>query len=183
LTQPSKRFLAEENDPRAKRIVALLMRHFLRAGDALHARIRSGTLPPEKNEWSHFLVELRIGQTWIPADPTYSDEDCVAYDLPLQRFGYEPFLLARLMGMVIRGRSESIPFRRRHHVAGRALIHLSRGIFDHVNAFNEQDRARGRKVLREVGSAAVIQRRRHLYRRIPAVAEELGVALPPYPSS
>ena len=182
VTQAARRFLVEENDPRAKRLVASFLGRCSRHRIALKARAVAGTLRPSASDVPHYVVELQLGQAWIPADPTSSDEECAAYNLPLQRFGYQPLVLAKQMGMVITGRNEAIPLRRRHYIGWDAHVLWARGFWDHMNRFGERGRARGRMILAEAGREAWIRRRKHLYRRIPAVAA-LDVSLPPYPNS
>ncbi len=174
LSQSSKRFIEDKNDVRAKRIAAFNLWCFSKYRKVLKTRVLNGTLEPARNQWTHFVAELRIGQRWVSADPTFSDQDCAACNRPLQRFGHEPLVLGRLMGMAINGRSESLPFRWSRYILWVAHVCISRGFFDHMNSFGERERARGRHILDQVGLEAMILKQQQLHRRIAAAAEGLG---------
>jgi hypothetical protein len=168
----SRRFLLEENDARAKRIVSFMLTWSAAIRRRLKARAQDtdGSQPPDP--WQHYIAELRIGESWIPADPTYSDEDCVALNLPFQQFGYEPFLLSKMMGTTINARMESIPFRRRRFLFWFAFACVWRGHIDHLNHFSNRLRSHGRQMLAKEGRDAMILKRPHLYRRLPVVTFE-----------
>ena len=153
LTFGYKRFLMEENDPRAKRIVSFILRLSSRMRRQLKARALDPTRDPSGDPWLHYVAELRVGESWIPADPTFGDEDCVALNLPLQRFGDEPFFLRKGMGMAINGRMESIPSMPWPvYMFGVARICIERGNFNHLNHFGNRLRSRGRDILAERGA-------------------------------
>ena len=175
LNQSSKRFIAEKNDPRAKRIASFNLWCSSRFRKGFKKRVLDGTLDAAQNQWTHFVAELRIGDGWIAADPTVSDEDCAAYKWPLQRFGFEPLILGRFMGLAINGRSEALPFRWRRYIFWIAHLCVSRGFFDHINSFGERQRAVGRDLLEEIGSETMRLKRQHLQRRISPVAERPGL--------
>jgi hypothetical protein len=134
-----------------------------------------GTLDPAQNHWTHFVAELRIGEGWIAADPTFGDEDCAAYKWPLQRFGFEPLILGRFMGMAINGRREAVLVRWRRYIFWIAHLLVSRGFFDHINTFGERQRALGRDLLEDIGSETMRLKRQHLQRRIAPVVEQSGL--------
>ena len=184
LTQVPKRFIADAGgDPRAKRILSLFVSRFAQLRSALKDRVAEGTLDPGRTRSTHHLAELQIGGVWIAADPTNSDADCAAANLPLQRLGYEPIVLSKALGMIVTGRSEAIPVRRRVYLRWSVKVLMARGLFDHFNAFAQKERARGRQILAEVGVEAFMRRRAHLYRRVPAVASAAAIPLPPCPRS
>jgi hypothetical protein len=174
LTHLSKRFVAANHDARATRIASFNLRCASQFRRALEARVRDGTLQAARNQWTHFVAELRIGEGWIAADPTFGDDDCAAGRWPLQRFGYEPLILGRLMGMTITGRSEEMPVRRHLGVLWLAHVCVSRGFLDHINEFCEAERCRGRELLDRAGRDVVRLERQHLNRPISAVADVPG---------
>ena len=64
--------------------------------------------PPDLFGWrTHAHLEMKIGKHWIPADPTWSDEEAATLGLALPRFGYDPLILWGQEGRVAR-RSESL---------------------------------------------------------------------------
>jgi hypothetical protein len=174
--------LAKEKDPQVRRIGAAFLGFISKRRTELKTREVAGASDSGWRVIPHPIVELQIGRVWIPADPTWGDEECVAYNFPLQRFGYQPIFLWKVMGTIISDRNEEIPFRMRRYIRWHILCLLARGLFDYANRGCEEDRARGRKLLAEIGREEYIRRRQYFYRRIPAVAE-LGVSLPPYPCS
>lgn len=174
LNESSKRFVAENNDPRAKRIAAFNLRCSAWFQRSLTRRILAGTLISPRNQWTHFVAELCVGTNWIAVDPTLSDEDCSAYNRPLQRFGYEPLVLTRFMGMAIKDRSEAIPFRWARYIFWLAQVLVMRGFFDDMNRFGERERLRGRSILSEIGAEAMMLKREHMSRRISATADGPG---------
>jgi hypothetical protein len=175
LNQSLKRFIAEENDPRAKRIASFNLWCSSKFRKGLKKRVLEGTLEPAQNQWAHFVAELRIAEGWIAADPTVGDEDCAVYNWPLQRFGFEPLILGRFMGMTINERSEALPFRWSRYIFWITRLCVSRGFFDHINNFGERQRARGRHLLEEIGPDTLRLKRQHLQRRISPVAEQSGL--------
>ena len=121
----------------------------------------------------HPIVELKISDFWIPADPTLGDAEAAALCLPLPRLGYDPLMLWGFMGGVI-GRSEEIPLGRSYWMVRHLLCLLARGALDYVNRRFEEERTRGRQILAEVGRAEYIHRRRRFYMPVPGLTE-LGV--------
>lgn len=174
LTHLSRRFVAAHRDARATRIASFNLWCASQFRRVLKARVRDGTLHPARNQWTHFVAELRLGDGWIAADPTFGDDDCAASKWPLQRFGYEPLILGRFMGMTITGRHEEMPVRRHLGVLWLAHVCVSRGFLDHINEFCEAERCRGRELLDRAGRDAVWLERQHLHRPMPAVADIPG---------
>ena len=166
-THVLNRFLASpQNDPRAKRVLSFVLMRLGKRRSALKSALASGALDPARARAAHLIVELRIGDVWVAADPVHGDADCAANNFPLPRFGYEPLAISRLVGMVVNGSSEAVPIGWKLYLLWVVNVLLVRGAFDHFNRFIEQERVRGREILEHVGREEFIQRRAHLYRRL-----------------
>ena len=172
--QPSKRFIAENNDLRAKRILSLVAWWSSGVRRPLTHSVLAADGEPTRTDWPHFVAEVRIEQRWVAADPTHGDAECAASAWPLQRFGYEPLILGRFMGTVIKHRSEDLPFRWRRYLFWLAHVCTWRGFLDHINRFNACERLRGQRILDQVGTDAMIAKRQHLYRPSAGVADVVG---------
>jgi len=169
LTAAFARFLVEEHDPRAKRIASLVLRVFSRKRRRLEARTRDDSHDPARDPIGHYIAEVRIGQNWIPADPTLSDADWVELT---QRFGSPPFFLHKFVGMTITDRMESLPWQRSRAMLWFAYCGIGRGFFDQINNSVEAQRCRGRDVIAERRRATPVALEPSSYQPMPAAAEE-----------
>lgn len=124
----------------------------------------------------HPYAELRIGGFWIPADPTWGDSEAAGLGTPLPRLGYDPLMLQGLTGNVIK-RSEKNPVGHWDRILRQLGGGLGRGTLDYVNRRFEEIRARGQKLLAEVGHREYIRPMRRFYVPVPGVSE-LTVSLP-----
>jgi hypothetical protein len=118
----------------------------------------------------HLMGEVKIGDFWIPADPSWSDEQAVAAQLPLPRFGYDPLTLRALKGSII-GRNEEFAMGKSYWVLRLLACVLGRGLVDHINLTLDKDRANGRQHLAEVGREAYIRRLQRFYVPVPGAAQ------------
>jgi hypothetical protein len=144
VTSGFRRFLTEEGtDPRARRVAALLLKRFSRirrtAKDIARARPNHDGIV----QLGHYMAEVRLGDEWIPVDPILSDADCAP---ATQRFGEEPLLLRKAVGMTITGRMEALP-RGRRLQAWFFYCLAFRGFMDHINHSRNRRRLNGRQQL------------------------------------
>jgi hypothetical protein len=165
-----RRFLTEDNDPRAKRIASLVLRLLSRSRRSFKARARDANRDPSKDSpLAHYVAELQIGSDWIPADPTLSDADNVALS---QRFGDAPFVLQKVVGMTINGRMEEIPPPPRRYVFWLVYSCIGRGFLDCINDSRNRRRLQGRRVLAERDRERISLAQPRTDRPMLAVTEE-----------
>jgi len=123
----------------------------------------------------HILAELKIGNSWILADPTWSDEEAVSYGMPLPRLGYDPIALFGFKGNVI-DRSEEFQVGRNFWIMRWLLCMLGRGLLDIVNQAFEGKRKEGQQLFAEIGKEEYMLRMRRYYVPLPQ-AVDLGISL------
>jgi hypothetical protein len=114
----------------------------------------------------HIMAELKIGNSWILADPTWSDEEAIAHGMPLPRLGYDPIALFGLKGVVV-DRSEVFQVGRSFWVMRWLLCLVGRGLLDIVNQAFEERRQEGRKLLAEIGEKEYMRRMQRYYIPLP----------------
>lgn len=123
----------------------------------------------------HLVTELKIGSSWILADPTWGDAEAAASGMPLPCLGYEPMLLGFRFTVV--ERRETIPVGRIYWIGRWLLCMLSQGALDCLNHSFEERRQEGAHVLAEIGEAEYIRCMRRFYLPLPA-AVEFDLSLP-----
>jgi Transglutaminase-like superfamily len=123
----------------------------------------------------HPMVELKIGNAWIPADITWGDAEAAGQGLPLPRFGYDPLILRRMRATIV-SRSEEAPVGWSYWFIRGFLCILARGLVDHLNRTIDEIRSQGQKVLTEIGEDEYIRRNRRFYVPVPGAAEQ-GLSL------
>jgi Transglutaminase-like superfamily len=119
----------------------------------------------------HPMVELKIGNAWIPVDLTWGDAEAAGQGLPLPRFGYDPLILRRMRATIV-SRSEEAPVRWSYWAIRGVLCILARGLVDHLNCTMDEIRSQGRQVLTEIGEDEYIRRHRRFYVPVPGAAEQ-----------
>lgn len=146
VTSGYRRFVADEaNDPRARRIAALLLKRFSRIRRAARARAKQRPDHDGIVQLGHYMAELRIGDEWIAADPVLSDADAAPIR---QRFGDEPIFLRKMMGMTITGRMEALPPGPSRVMLWLVYGCVARGFFDQINNSRNQRRLQRQAVER-----------------------------------
>ncbi|MBI4590200.1 MAG: transglutaminase domain-containing protein [Candidatus Rokubacteria bacterium] len=153
----------EDDTDRRVRIVGMQLEQFCKI------QLDAEAIPKSRIEL-HPHAELQIGGFWIPADPTWGDAEAAGLDIPLPRLGYDPLMLQGLTGNVMK-RSEKNPVGSWDRILRRLGGCLGRGTLDYLNRRFEEVRARGRKILAEVGQREYIGRMRRYYVPVPGMAE------------
>jgi hypothetical protein len=123
----------------------------------------------------HLIGEVKVGDFWIPADPSWDDDQAVAAHLPLQRFGYDPLTLRALRGSVI-DRTEEFDMGKPYWIVRLFSCVLARGLVDHLNLTLAKDRASGRQQLAEIGREEYIRRMQRFYVPVPGAVQQ-GLSL------
>lgn len=124
-----------------------------------------------RDSWQgHPYVELRIGDAWIPADPSFGDDEAAGLGLALPRFGFEPLRLWGLVGGAVE-HSEEIRWPLRRYVVARQMFCLVvcrpyEGEFRCLNEALEDARRRGRRRLEEVGVEGYLQQMSRFYQPV-----------------
>ena len=118
----------------------------------------------------HPYVELKIGDCWIPADPTWGDEEAAGLGFALPLLGYDPLMLWGVKGNVIK-RSEEIPTGWEQWISRRFFCFGICMSDRCANLAFEDVRASGRRILRALGRSEYIKQKRRRYVPIPGLAE------------
>ena len=125
----------------------------------------------------HIFAELKINDSWILADPTFSDQEAIVNGMPLPRLGYDPITLFGFKGTVV-DRSEAFPVGRNFWLGRWILCLLCRGLLDTVNQAFEEKRREGQRLLDDIGEADYMRRKRRFYIPQPSA---IKLALSPIP--
>ncbi len=118
----------------------------------------------------HIIAELKINNSWIPADPNSSDEEAFGDGMPLPRFGYDPITLFGFKGNIV-ARNETLPVGRSYWLMRWLLCLLARGIMDIINQTFEEKRQEARRLLPEIGEKEYMRRMRRYYIPLPQAVE------------
>ena len=118
----------------------------------------------------HLIAELKIHNSWILADPTWSDEEAVANGMPLPRLGYDPIALFGFKGNII-DRSEAFQVGRSFWIMRWLLCLLGRGVLDMINQTFEEKKQEGKRLLAEIGEKEYMRRMRRYYIPLPQAVE------------
>jgi hypothetical protein len=118
----------------------------------------------------HLMAELKIHNSWILADPTWSDEEAVSNGMPLPRLGYDPIALFGFKGNII-DRSETFPVGKGFWIMRWLLCLLGRGVLDMINQAFEEKKEQGRRLLEEIGEKEYMLRMRRYYMPLPQAVE------------
>jgi hypothetical protein len=120
--------------------------------------------------YEHPHCELKIGDVWIPADPSFDNCIAAGLDFPLQRLGYDPQMLWGLTCNVT-ARTEEIPKEPHERMLRRLFCAFTCGEGSCLNLATDQARARGRQVLAELGESEYIRTKRDYYVPVPGVTK------------
>jgi Transglutaminase-like superfamily len=125
----------------------------------------------------HPVVEFKIGNSWIMADPGRGDSEAIASGLPLPRLGYDPMLMLGYTATVIY-RSETVPVGPSYWLVRRIMCMLARGAADIVNNHFEERRKEGERILSQIEKTDYIRSMRWRYVPLPSTVElEVPLAL------
>ena len=114
----------------------------------------------------HLIAELKINNSWILADPTWSDAEAMAFGMPLPRLGYDPLTLFGFKGDVL-DRSEVFQVEKNFWVRRWIICLLARGLLDIVNEAFEEKRREGQRLLDDIGEKEYIRRKLRYYLPLP----------------
>jgi hypothetical protein len=114
----------------------------------------------------HLIAELRINNSWILADPTWSDQEAIAFGMPLPRLGYDPIALFGFKGHVV-DRSEVFQVEKNFWIRRWILSLLARGLLDIANQAFEEKRREGQRLLDEIGEKEYIRLKLRYYVPLP----------------
>ena len=122
----------------------------------------------ENASWvgKHLIAELKINNSWILADPTWSDQEAIAFGLPLPRLGYDPITLFGFKGNVV-DRSEIFQVEKNFWIRRWIICLIARGLLDIINQAFEEKRREGQRLLDEIGEKEYIRRNLRYYVPLP----------------
>lgn len=148
-----------------------LGRRVTRRGREVRSRIHPVTpASADRFGWGlHPHIELNVGTVWIPGDPTWGDVEAAGLGIGLPRLGYDPVRLWGHVGQVLE-RQEEMPEGRQQRLARRLFCLSACGSFQCANQALAGIRARGRRILEELGRDEYIRRTKHLYVPVPGPA-------------
>lgn len=123
----------------------------------------------------HPHAELKIGGFWVQADPSFDKYFAAGFNYPVQKLGYDPFMLWGLTGNVI-ARTAEAPREPQERLHRRYLCAFTCGEGSCLNLATDEVRVRGKQVLDEVGESEYMRSKLDYYVPLPEM-DKLAVSL------